>query len=135
MPGTGPRLPPVGIGGRAGVAVRVDGDVAPAAGLALAGCVPGWGGRTLCGIPCGGLAARGWPGVGAGRGVTVAGLEAGAGVLGAGAAGGFATAGVAGAGVAGFAIGTEAAAAGGGALGAAGLREGATGAGTCATGA
>jgi hypothetical protein len=36
-------LPPVGIGGRAGTAGRVDGVVAPAAGLAEAEGAPGCG--------------------------------------------------------------------------------------------
>ncbi|MGB7436203.1 MAG: hypothetical protein WBW49_12375, partial [Candidatus Acidiferrum sp.] len=40
VPGIGPRLPPVGIGGRTGAGGRGAG-VLPAAGLAPIGCVPG----------------------------------------------------------------------------------------------
>jgi hypothetical protein len=121
VPGIGPRLPPVGIGGRTGTAGRTDGDVAPAAGRAAAGCVPGCCGRILEGTPCGERAAIGCPGAGEGRGVVAGpvGLDAAAGGGVAGAAGAVAGFAAAGAGCPGLATGAGAAA--GGAPGATGF--------------
>jgi len=96
VPGTGPRFPPVGMGGRTGVVGRDEGEVAPAAGRAPAGCVPGCGGRVLTGAPCGGRAVIGCPGAATGRAVVAGpGLCAAVGAAGAGGAVGFADGGAA----------------------------------------
>ena len=139
VPGTGPRLPPVGIGGRGGTVGRDAGVVAPAAGRALAGCAPGWDGRALGGTLCGVRAPIGCPGIGAagrgalagvGRGVAGAVEEGAAGAAGLAATG---AVGATGDGAAGFATGAVGA---DGAIGAAGFAgAGACAAGACAAGA
>lgn len=99
VPGRGPRLPPVGTGGRGGIVGLGAGVVAPAAGRAPAGGALGW---TFGGAPCGGRTAIGWPGAGR-RGAAGVVLGAAAGAVGAVEAG---------AGAAGLAAGACAGAAG-----------------------